>query len=206
MKPSFLVFLLFILLGGIEILHGQAAVGNRRVPPVAQNISSATPYAAVNMDGNSRVWERTTYETGTNGETIRKEHRYTELGTGLNYRNSYGQWVESKEEIDVLPQGGAAAVQGQHQAYFPGDIYHGQIEVVTPDGLHLKSRPLCVSYDDGTNTVLIGVLTNSVGVLVSSNQVVYPNAFSGLNADLRYTYKNGGVEQDIVLREQPPAP
>jgi hypothetical protein len=115
--------------------------------------------------------------------------------------------VESKEEIDVLPQGtAAAAVQGRHKAYFPGDIYTGNIEVVTPDGLHLKSRPLAISYDDGTNTVLIGVLTNSAGVLAASNQVVYPNAFAGLNADLRYTYRKGGFEQDVVLNEQPPAP
>jgi hypothetical protein len=71
-------------------------------------------------------------------------HRYTELATGMHYQKD-GQWVESKEQIDILPQGGAAALQGQHQVYFPADIYNGVLEVVTPDGRHLKSRPLAVS-------------------------------------------------------------
>ena len=100
-------------------------------------------------------------------------------------------------------------MQGQHQAYFPGDIYNGFIELVTPDGQHLKSRPLGLSYDDGNNTVFIAVLTNSIGQLVGSNQVIYPDAFTrftGFKADLVYTYTKAGFEQDIVLRAQPPTP
>jgi hypothetical protein len=54
--------------------------------------------------------------------------------------------------------------------------------------------------------VLIAVLTNSPGYLVGANQVIYPNAFMGIQADLRYTYNKAGVEQDIILREQPPLP
>jgi hypothetical protein len=114
--------------------------------------------------------------------------------------------VPSKEEIDVLPQGGAAATQGQHQAYFPGDIYQGQIELVTPDGQQLYSRPMGLSYDDGTNTVLIAGLKDSVGQLVNSNQVIYTNAFTDFAADLVYTYRKGGFEQDVVFRQQPPVP
>jgi hypothetical protein len=160
-----------------------------------------TGYAVTERGPDYAVHQKTVVEHGTN-----RVHQYTELATGLNYTNSYGQLVESREEIDILPNGSAAATQGRHKAYFPGNIYQGEIEVVTPDGLHLKSRPLAISYDDGTNTVLIGVLTNSAGVLAASNQVVYPNAFAGLNADLRYTYRKGGFEQDVVLNEQPPAP
>lgn len=168
---------------------------------VTNSHAQSDSYAVTERGADYAVHQKTTLENGTN-----RVHKYTELATGLNYTNASGQLVESKEEIDALPQGGAAATQGRHQAYFPGDIYQGVIEVVTPDGLHLKSRPMGISYDDGTNTVLIAVLTNSVGVLVGSNQVVYPNAFAGLKADLRYTYRKGGFEQDIVLREQPPAP
>ena len=104
-----------------------------------------------------------------------------------------GQWVESREEIDILPNGTAAATNGQHQAYFPGDIYQGQIELVTPDGQQLFSRPMGLSYFDGTNSVLIAELTNSIGVLSGSNQVIYPNAFTGFAADLRYTYTKSRV-------------
>lgn len=158
-------------------------------------------YAVTQRGANYAVHQKTTLENGTN-----HVHKYIELATGLNYTNSQGKLVESREQIDVLPNGGAVANHGRHTVSFPGDIYAGKIEVVTPDGLHLKSRPLAVGYDDGTNTVLIGVLTNSTGVLAASNQVIYPNAFAGLNADVRYTYRKSGFEQDIVLQEQPPVP
>jgi hypothetical protein len=163
--------------------------------------AQAGGYAVTERGADYAVHQKTTVEHGTN-----RVHQYVELATGLNYTNSSGQLVPSKEEIDVLPNGGAAAVQGRHKVYFPGDLSSGVIEVVTPDGPHLKSRPLGLFYDDGTNTVLIAQLTNSIGVLAASNQVVYPGAFMGLDADVRYTYRKGGFEQDIVLREQPPAP
>ncbi len=99
----------------------------------------------------------------------------------MHYKKK-GEWVESKEQIEILPNGTAAAIQGQHQAYFPGNIYNGVIELVTPDGKHLKSRPLGLSYDDGNHTVLISELKDSAGELVGSNQVVYPDAFTDFKA------------------------
>jgi hypothetical protein len=117
-----------------------------------------------------------------------------------------GQWLDSVEQINIQPDGSASATAGQHQAYFPANIYNGVIKLVTPDGLQLESRPVGLSYDDGTNTVLIAELTNSVGQLISSNQVIYANAFVGVDADLLYTYHKGGFEQDVIFRVQPSAP
>jgi hypothetical protein len=205
MKAIPVVFLSIFLLGATELLQGAPAAVGGQGSPVTQNIPSPTPYAVTKQDGNSRVWERTVYEPDPNGQAVPRKHHFTELATGLNYWSN-GQWLASKEEIDLLPQGGAAATQGQHQAYFPGDIYQGQIEVVTPDGKTMQSRPLGIFYDDGTNTVFLAALTNSVGEIVGTNQVIYTNAFAGLTADVRYTYRKGGFEQDIVLRQQPPAP
>ena len=105
-----------------------------------------------------------------------------------------------------MSNGTAAATQGQHQAYFPGDIYQGEIRLVTPDGKTLRSRPLGLSYFDGNNSVLIAELKDSTGWLVGSNQIIYPDAFTDFKADLRYTYTKAGFEQDIILREQPPSP
>lgn len=145
------------------------------------------------------------YEHTRSGKIVPIKHRYTELGTGLCYQQN-GQWMDSKQEIHLLLQGGAAATNGEHQAYFPGDITQGVIKLVTPDGKQLQSRPIGLSYDDGTNTVLIAVLTNSIGELASSNQVVYPNAFEGASASLRYTYTKAGFEQDVVVQDQLPSP
>jgi RHS repeat-associated protein len=170
-----------------------------------QATPSDTPWAETKSDGNSSIWQRTTYESTPDGKQIPHIRKYTELATGLHYQKN-GQWVDSKEEINILPNGTAAATEGQHQAYFPRDIYQGVVELVTPDGTHLRSRPLGLSYDDGTNTVLIAELKGSVGQLVGFNQVIYPDAFTDFKADLRYTYTKAGFEQDVILREQPLTP
>jgi hypothetical protein len=42
--------------------------------------------------------------------------------------------------------------------------------------------------------------------LVSSNKVLYPDAFNGFKCDVVCTYRRGGFECDLVMREQPPSP
>jgi len=167
--------------------------------------ATATPYSVVANGPNHRIWQSTTYEVTPDGKTLPHLQQYEEVATGLNHLVN-GQWVESKEEIDILPDGTAAATNGQHQVYFPGDIYQGAILLVTPEGKQLTSRPLGLSYDDGTKTVLIAELTNSVGLVVGANQVFYPNAFSGLKGSLRYVYTKAGFEQDLILLESPLTP
>jgi Fibronectin type III domain len=173
--------------------------------PTQIAVPAPTPYAITTQNANSRVWQRMDFQESPSGGVVTNTHSYTELNSGLNHLVN-GQWVESKEWIDILPNGTAVATNGQHQAYFPGDIYQGQIELVTSEGLQLYSRPLALSYFDGTNTVVIAELTNSIGVVVGNNQVVYPNAFNGVAADLRYFYTKSGFEQNVVIRQQPPTP
>src|SRR5690349_24053604 len=95
--------------------------------------AASAPYAIIQRDANSRVWVRTNVEITSAGVTVTNVHKYTELATGMHYTNSAGQWIESKEQIDILPQGGGAATQGQHQVYFPADIYDGYLDLVTSD-------------------------------------------------------------------------
>ena len=205
MKTHFSIWIATIVLTNIGLLCEAQNVASQPTPVQTINVPASTPYAITTQDGNSRVWQRMTYDQSLSGEVVTNVHSYTELATGLNHLVN-GQWVESKEEIDILPNGTAVATNGQHQAYFPGDIYEGQIELVTPDGQHLKSRPIGLSYFDGTNSVLIAELTNSIGVVSGNNQVIYPDAFTDFKADLRYTYTKAGFEQDIILKEQPPTP
>lgn len=204
MKTSWLTIVLLVFaasrIQGQVSQSGPPAIAGQGTVPVLD-----TPYAVVDRGANHRVWQRTTYETTPDGRQIPQIHKYTELATGLHYFEK-GQWIESKEEIDILPNGTAAAIQGQHQAYFPGNIYQGMIKLVTPDGKSFISRPLGLSYDDGTHTVLIAELKDSVGQLVGPNQVIFFDAFTDFKADLRYTYTKAGFEQDIILRESPLTP
>jgi hypothetical protein len=87
------------------------------------------------------------YELDPSGQVVPRQHRYTELATGLNHLVN-GQWVASQEGIEVSPDGTSAqATNGQHQVYFPGNIYSGTIQLVTPDGKTLVSQPIGISID-----------------------------------------------------------
>jgi len=163
-------------------------------------------YQVVNRDANSRVWERQVVTRTASGQATTNIQRYTELATGLNYKDTNGQWVASRPQITLTPRGGAEAIQGQHKVYFPPDIYNAPLEVVTPDGKHLRSRPLFLGYDDGKLRVMIAQLKHSIGTLVNSNQMMYPDAFTDIKADLLCTYRKSGFECDIIFREQPSRP
>ena len=106
----------------------------------------------------------------------------------------------------MLPDGSCMATNAQCQVFLPSDIYNGEIKMVTPDGIQLQSRPVGLLLADSTNSLFIAVLTNSTGELISSNQVIFPSAFEGLDADLLYTVTKSGLEQDVIIRASPPSP
>jgi hypothetical protein len=139
--------------------------------------------------------------------TTTTNQAYIELGTGMHYRDKNGHWMETLAQIDLQPDGGAAATHGPHQIYFPADIYNGMIRITTPDGIRLQNRPLGISYFNGSRSVLISELTHSVGQLLpSGNQIIYTNAFTGLKADLVFDYRKDGVEANLIFRDLPPDP
>ena len=197
MKTSWLAFVL--LFSSLAATRAQAAATNALPDP--------TNFTIVTNDYNSRVWERINYFTNMDGTVIPQKHRFTELASGMYYRTN-GQWMESKEEITSCP-GGAVALQGQHWVGFANNLNSGgAIEMQTPDGKRLRSNILGLMYvDQSTGRALfIALLQDSQGQLIANNQVLYTNAFEGINSDVRYTYKKSGLEQDVILREIPPAP
>ena len=130
--------------------------------------SSIVGYQIGEQGADSRVWQKIVRTANAQGHTVLQTNQaYVELATGMNYMKN-GRWVESTEEINILPNGTAAATAGRHQAYFPGDIYQGEIRLVTADGKALRSRPSGVELFDGNNSVLIAELKDSTGWLVGS--------------------------------------
>src|SRR5579862_2786657 len=110
-------------------------------------------YVIGQQGANSQVWQKVVRSVDTQGNTVYQTNQaYVELATGLNHLVN-GQWVASKEKIDISPDGGSAsATNGQHQVYFPGDIYNGNIKLITPDGQSLQSQPIGLAYFDGSNS------------------------------------------------------
>jgi hypothetical protein len=127
----------------------------------------------------------------------------------LNYQDAKGQWQESGTEIELVP-GGAQFVRGQQQVTFSTDLNEmGAVQVRTAEGLILKTRVLGLAYYDLSSgqSVLIAQLQDSTGELLPNHQqIIYPNAFAEVAADVRYTVTRSSFEQDIVLREQLPDP
>jgi len=171
-------------------------------------VPAPTAYAVVSRDANSQVWERTVFEPGPSGQTVARKHRYTELASGLNYLDTNGQYVPSQEQIEAFA-GGAIARQGQYQVIFANNLNSaGAIDLQTPDGKRLRSNILGLMYYDPAtgDAVQIAQIQDSEGGLIATNQVLYPNAFAGVKADVLYTYRRDGMEQDVILREQLPVP
>ena len=191
MKTTYLVAVLLIS----SLAGAQAQVPATSAKPTVKPtvLPAPTLYNVVKRDANSRIWERTIYEKAPNGMNVPKKHRLVELATGMNYYNSSGQWVESKEEIELTPKG-AIARQGQYQVKFASNLNSaGAIDQQTADGKRLRSNVLGLAYYDTATgkSALIAQVQDSQGQLVSANQVLYRNAFEGMNADVRYIYKKG---------------
>jgi hypothetical protein len=204
MKTSFIAALLV----SIPLFATAQTVNTGNLTP-ASGTPQDTPFSITQRDANENLWQRTTYEQLSSGEWIPHVESYQETATGLNYKNpDTAQWEESSEGIELVA-GGAVAKHGQHKVVFAADIATvGAIDMETPDGQRLQSHLLGLAYFDKSNdqTVFIADITNSIGQLVSSNEVWYDNAFTGVKAGVRYTYTREGFEQDIILKEQPLAP
>jgi hypothetical protein len=208
MKTPLMVSLMF----SAAVLNLAAQTAGSSVTPNLAPISGTpqdTPYSVVQRDANSSTWQRTTYEQMPSGDWIPHVESYQEVATGLNFKDpDTGEWTESAEVIEPI-SGGAVARHGQHKIIFAADLAtSGAIDMETPDGQRLQSDLLGLSYYDRASgqTVFIAEVTNSIGQLISTNQVWYDNAFNGIKAGVRYTYTREGFEQDVILEEQPPAP
>ncbi|HEY4414521.1 MAG TPA: hypothetical protein VGO57_02425, partial [Verrucomicrobiae bacterium] len=200
-----LTFVVALLLSNSLGLQAQATVGQQAQSP---KLPAATEYRVVDLGANHRVWQRETYEQGPGGKVMTHVHSYTELASGMNYQDASGQWQESQELIEAFATG-AVARKGAYQVIFADNLNSaGSIDMQTTDGKRLRSNILGLMYVDTStgDAVLIAGVQDSAGELTSSNQVLYPDAFDGVKADVQYTYKRGSFEQDVILREQPPEP
>ena len=166
-------------------------------------------YQVVERGANHRVWQKAEtieHEDGSQEEVI---HAYTELGSGLHYWDEdAGAWGDSRAVIEPY-QGGAVAQFGQQKVIFSNNLNTlGSIHILAPDGVNLKASVLGLGYFDSLSgkSVILAELKNSIGEQVGDDQILYRDAFRGVSADILYTYTLTSLEQDVILRENPPPP
>lgn len=137
----------------------------------------------VGRGANHQVWQNTTYETLPSRRIVPHIHEYTELATGLNFKDENGQWVASSEEIEGSANGSIAR-HGQHSVTFANNPNTSvAIDMHTPDLKRLQSHVMGLSYLDtasGSN-VWIAEVKDCQGVIMPPDQVLYPNAFTDNN-------------------------
>jgi hypothetical protein len=181
--------------------QGAASINSQSTAVQAAKLPPPPPYAVTKQDGNSKVWERTVYEPGPNGQAIPKKHSYTEVGTGMNYQDAQGNWQPSVAGFHMARNFFVADKVPTKVMLAPNLNVIGAVTTTTADGITLRSTPVAIALYDAAsgNSLVIGVVTNCTGELVAGNQVVYANAFSGVNADVYYTIKRGTFDQDVVL-------
>ena len=199
----------FLSLSGLFLLPpGAYAQGQTGLQASAIPDKVSTNYSVVFRGANSRVWQQVVPRaTNQQGRVAYQTNSYTELATGMNHLVN-GQWVPSSDEITITRAGGMVT-NCIHAVSFAANInISNAVEILTPDGKELRTHILGLSYYDAStgSNVLFAELQNSTGLLVTSNQVVYPNAFTGASADVRYANTIGSFSQDIIIRAQLPSP
>lgn len=88
----------------------------------------------------------------------------------------------------------------------PNPTEKGAVDLLTPDGVRLRSTILGVAVVDPASgaSALLAEVKQSRPQWISPNQVIYPDAFDDVKADIRYTVGPDQFEQDLILRQQIP--
>lgn len=129
---------------------------------------------------------------------------YTELAGGMHYwEESVQEWREADPALSLYPEG-AVADKVQQKVIFARNVnVEGSIDLMSAEGVRLRSTPLAlILFDSLTgDQVTLGLLKDSEAELVGENQIIYPDVFDNIEADLVYTVRPEGIEQDLVIRE-----
>ncbi len=173
----------------------------------APNNPLAQAARVVERGENHRIWEQVhaiTNDVKGAAQVQLLTNRYTELGAGLSYRQRDGSWADSHAELTLAADGGAEARKLPHKVHFAPDINTvAAVRMTLPDGKLMSSTPRGLYLYDSSSKerLIVGVITNSTGVIVPPNLVVYSNCFVGFDADLILRVTPAGLEQDIAIRE-----
>jgi hypothetical protein len=156
------------------------------------------------------VWRDVSAEVDDQGNASLRTNSWTELASGLNYwSDPTKRWEPAVEAFELTAKGYALAMRGQHRLILAPDINEGgSVDLELPGGARLRSNPMGLTFFDRSSgkNVLLAEVTNCVGELVAPNIILYRNCFDTLRASLRYVYTRYGVEQLVILHENPGSP
>jgi hypothetical protein len=172
-------------------------------------------YAITEAGPHERRWAKVNRIQQLDGSLQTVTNSYVELKTGMNVWSAADKkWIEASDEIEIVPgvggvPAGAVAKKAQLQVIFAPRLLAGAdptIDLLMADGKRLQSRVQGIAYTDTKSgqSIFITEAHDTGAELVGRNQWVYPDAFDGLDGDIRYSMKISSFEQDILVRQQFP--
>jgi hypothetical protein len=188
-----LCFKVNCLIGWSAVVIVSATCNAQQVQTVPAAVSGEGDYVVTQVGPHSQVWQNSV------GQSV------TEIATGMNYWDGL-QWTPSDPSFQVSADGTsfvAAKIQDPTQLAVNLNCV-GAVTVTTPDNVTLSSTPIAIGLYDAASgkSVIVASLTNSTGVLVDPQDVVYDKAFvgGGFAASVVYSLPDtGSFHQDVVF-------
>lgn len=185
-------------------------------PPLPSSPSLAGPKvnvlsAAEQVRGrspNSKRWV-VEFQSAGNGKPVKSS--YVELASGLHY-NAGTPGSPRFEDADPTlrpAKHGAEALALAHKVRFAARLALDRptIQHWAENNLPLLSSPGLIVYRDlRTDRSVILAHVKPSALTFRGNTAVYPEAFDGIHADIRYTVRRESLEQDVLLYSKPPPP
>lgn len=120
-------------------------------------------------------------------------------------------WARPTPRLRIHEGGATGSFPGaEHTLEVRGNLNHAEAVVMNlPGQVQLRGHAVAVGLqDEAGHEALLGLLQDCAGEVDEAhpNVVRWPNAFSGLKADVLLIYGLTYIEQLVVLRENPPIP
>ncbi|MFH0953477.1 MAG: LamG-like jellyroll fold domain-containing protein [Verrucomicrobiota bacterium] len=196
---------------GDSVLTEIASTNAPPGPPPAP-VSSVTQWteAPESCSEFSRKIEQVRYTTYSDG-SVQSEiisPGYTELGSGLNYRDDAGQWQPSAIKPEVAADGVVTFSNLPVQYRFAANANLETVVETSGDGTKLANCAVAglSYYEETTGKSFVFAQVKDSKAQPFDEGVFYPSAFDGADADIVYRVHPWGLEQDIVLFGGLPSP
>jgi hypothetical protein len=188
----------------ISIFSGALAAPSHAATADATRLA-APQWQAKSRSEHQTEWASVRYATNpATGRVRATTNSYLEIGTALNRRDEAAQWQPSNPSFQIIATGAEANFAG-HRVTLSGNINTAGSVLIENSGVKMQGHPLCIAYFDPVDgrSLMLAELTDAIGWLVASNEVVYSNCFDGIRASIRYRNSIDGLESDLVLHERP---